>query len=52
MNAKAAVFACRFTGAVGILASFLMWKIHGPVGFTLGLIFSLFWFALAWYYQR
>ncbi|PTX51493.1 hypothetical protein C8P63_13325 [Melghirimyces profundicolus] len=52
MNKKAAVFACRFTGFIGILASLFFGKVYGPAGLVLGLIGSMFWFGLAWYFQR
>ncbi|OYD07510.1 hypothetical protein [Paludifilum halophilum] len=49
MNVKAAAFASRLTGVVGILASFLLWKMYGPGGLIIGLIGSSFWFGLGWY---
>ncbi|SMO73598.1 hypothetical protein [Melghirimyces algeriensis] len=52
MNKKAAIFACRFTGWVGILLSLLFWQIYGPVGLVIGWIGSMLWFGLAWYFQR
>ncbi|SDX10322.1 hypothetical protein SAMN05444487_11058 [Marininema mesophilum] len=52
MNEKAAVFACHFTGVLGILASCLMWKIYGPTGFILGLVLSTFWFILGVWIRR
>ncbi|PTM57500.1 hypothetical protein [Desmospora activa] len=52
MNIPAAVFACRFTGVIGILASCLFGYLYGLIGFVLGLIASMFWFSLAWYLQQ
>ncbi|SFS76104.1 hypothetical protein [Marininema halotolerans] len=52
MNVKAAVFACRFTGILGVLASFFMWKIYGPAGFLLGLVLSSLWFILGAWIRR
>jgi hypothetical protein len=52
MNVQASVFACRFTGFVGILASLLFWNLYGLAGFAFGFIGSMFWFGLAWYLQR
>ncbi|MFC7441886.1 hypothetical protein [Laceyella putida] len=52
MHERAAVFACRFTGVVGLLASLFLWKESGLPSFAAGLIGSGFWFALAWWIQR
>ncbi len=52
MNTQAAVFACRFTGFIGILASLLFWKMYGLTGLSLGLAGSLLWFGLGLYFQR
>lgn len=52
MNTKAAVFACRFTGFIGILASLLFWKMYGLTGLLLGLAGSMFWFGLGRYFQK
>ncbi|GGA53310.1 hypothetical protein GCM10007416_28030 [Kroppenstedtia guangzhouensis] len=52
MNTQAAVFACRFTGFIGILASLLFWKMYGITGLSLGLAGSIFWFGLGLYFQR
>ncbi|MDR6225904.1 hypothetical protein [Desmospora profundinema] len=52
MNVSAAVFACRFTGVVGILASLLFWNLYGFAGLVFGLLSSMFWFGLAWHLQR
>jgi hypothetical protein len=52
MNTKAAAFACRFTGFVGLLASLLLWKLYGIGGLITGCLLSGFWFILGWYYSR
>jgi hypothetical protein len=50
VNRNAAVFACRFTGAVGLAASLFLWKVAGFGSFLAGLAGSLFWFLLGRHY--
>ncbi|MDA8354353.1 MAG: hypothetical protein M0Z65_14470 [Firmicutes bacterium] len=52
MNKKAAVFACRFTGFIGLLVSLLFWYMYGLSGLVLGCIGSMVWFGLGWYVQH
>ncbi|KPC72581.1 hypothetical protein ADL26_14730 [Thermoactinomyces vulgaris] len=52
MHERAAIFACRFTGVVGLLFSLFLWKVNGLPSFVAGLVSSCFWFALAWWIQR
>lgn len=52
MNKKAAVFACKFTGVTGLAASLFLWKVSGFGAMIAGLIGSLFWFGLAWWFNR
>jgi hypothetical protein len=52
VNRNAAVFACRFTGSVGLAASLFLWKVAGFGSFLAGLAGSLFWFLLGRHYGR
>jgi hypothetical protein len=52
MNIQAAVFACRFTGVIGFLASIYLFQLYGWTGLIAGLIGSSLWFLLAIYLKR
>ncbi|SFJ46165.1 hypothetical protein [Thermoflavimicrobium dichotomicum] len=52
MHTKAAIFACRVTGGIGMLASLLFLKLYGAVGLIAGLIGSGLWFGLASYLKK
>lgn len=52
MNGKAAAFACNFTGIAGLAASLFLWKVSGLGSMIAGLIGSLFWFGLAWWFRQ
>ncbi len=52
MNIQAAVFACRFTGVIGFLASIYLFQLYEWPGLIAGLIGSSLWFLLAIYLKR
>lgn len=52
MNVDAGVFACRFTGVAGILLSIFLGFTSGWDLFFYGILFSAFWFGLAWYFKK
>ncbi|MBN2911004.1 hypothetical protein JQC72_16045 [Polycladomyces sp. WAk] len=52
MNRKAAVFACRMTGWVGLAATLFLWQLYGWIGCVIGLAGSLLWFGLGRLFDR
>lgn len=52
MNRKAAMFACRLTGWVGLAATFFLWQLYGWIGCVIGLAGSLLWFELGRLFDR
>jgi hypothetical protein len=52
MNRKAAVFACRLTGWIGLAVTLFLWRLYGWIGCVIGLAGSLLWFGLGRLFNR
>ncbi|WP_258840190.1 hypothetical protein [Mechercharimyces sp. CAU 1602] len=52
MNRQAAIFACRFTGGIGILFSLLIGTTYGLSSTAIGILLSMLWFVLAHFISR
>lgn len=52
MDKKAAVFACRLTGWVGLAVTLFLWQLYGWIGCVIGLVGSLLWFGLGRLFDR